>query len=95
MWLWRVALYSVRATLGRLLSCLSAGLALLLLVMGLSLGKAFQPATGAGAQTAIRRLTGSRAPLKVIKPSPDEVADHEARLDTLTKTAENGAVWRR
>ena len=51
--------------------------------------------TGAGAQTAIRRLTGSRAPLKVIKPSPDEVADHEARLDTLTKTSENGAVWRR
>jgi DNA polymerase-3 subunit epsilon len=51
--------------------------------------------TGAGAQTAIRRLAASRAPLKVIKPSPDEMADHEARLDTLTKTSENGAVWRR
>jgi DNA polymerase-3 subunit epsilon len=51
--------------------------------------------TGAGAQTAIRRLAASRGPLKVIKPSPDEMADHEARLDTLTKTSENGAVWRR
>jgi DNA polymerase-3 subunit epsilon len=51
--------------------------------------------TGAGAQTAIRRLTASRAPLKVIKPSTDEMADHEARLDTLTKASENGAVWRR
>ena len=50
VWLWRVTLYSVRATLGRLLSCSSAGLALLLLVTGLSLGKAFQPATEAGAQ---------------------------------------------
>ena len=51
--------------------------------------------TGAGAQTAIRRLTASRAPLKVIKPSTDEMADHEARLDALTKASENGAVWRR
>ena len=51
VWLWRVTLYSVRVRLGRLLSCLSAGLAILLLVMGLSLGKAFQPATGAAAQS--------------------------------------------
>ena len=58
VWLWRVTLYSVRATLGRLLSCLSAGLALLLLVMGLSLGKAFQPATGAGAQNVQHTNSG-------------------------------------
>ena len=50
---------------------------------------------GAASNSAIRRLAGDRPKLKVITPSDDEIASHEARLDVLAERCEEGAVWRR
>ncbi|MCG8315652.1 MAG: DNA polymerase III subunit epsilon [Pseudomonadales bacterium] len=44
--------------------------------------------------TKIRRLDGGRPPLKVIKASEPEIAAHEARLQSLDKSA-GEAIWRK
>ena len=53
--------------------------------------------TGVGdaSHSAIRRLASDRPRLRVIKPSEDEIANHEARLDVLAERCDEGAVWRR
>ena len=38
---------------------------------------------------------GNRPKLRVIKPSAEEMAAHEERLDLLDRKSEQGAVWRR
>lgn len=50
---------------------------------------------GSSNVSAIRRLPKDRPQLRVIKPSEEEIAAHEARLDTLGERCEEGAVWRR
>jgi len=50
---------------------------------------------GSSNLSAIRRLPNDRPKLRVIKPSEEEIAAHEARLDTLGERSEEGAVWRR
>ena len=51
--------------------------------------------TGSAGSSAIRRLSQERPRLRVITPSEDEMASHEARLDVLGERCEEGAVWRR
>ena len=41
----------------------------------------------------IRKLDGARKPLRVIRPSDEELAAHEARLTEIEKTAEQGCLW--
>lgn len=51
--------------------------------------------TQKGSGGGIRRLTGERAPLPVIRASSEELAAHEALLDTIEKAAAEGrALWR-
>jgi DNA polymerase-3 subunit epsilon len=47
-----------------------------------------------GGRTGIRRLTGDRPALRVIKPTADEVAAHNARLDAIDKSCGGTALWR-
>ncbi len=49
---------------------------------------------GAGPDSRIRRLQGERAPLIVIRASPEEIERHEAKLRELDLSA-GEAVWRR
>ena len=49
---------------------------------------------GAASNSAIRRLASDRPKLKVITPSDDEIASHEASLMSLLSGV-RGAVWRR
>ncbi|NNG14468.1 MAG: DNA polymerase III subunit epsilon [Gammaproteobacteria bacterium] len=52
-------------------------------------------ASGMRKREEIRRLDSNRPALRVIKPSAEELALHETRLDAMDKTCEDGAVWRR
>jgi len=55
------------------------------------------PADGTqkGSGGGIRRLQGERTPLPVIKASSEELAAHEAQLDTIEQAAAEGrALWR-
>ena len=49
---------------------------------------------GSGSDSGIRRLPADRAPLVVLRPSPEEVERHEAKLRELDLSA-GEAVWRR
>lgn len=46
------------------------------------------------ADTAIRRLSASRRPLKVILANSEELAAHETRLQEIDKTSEGNTHWR-
>ena len=48
-----------------------------------------------GTEQSIRRLPGDRAALKVIHATPEELAVHELRLDSIDSKSDGGAVWRR
>jgi DNA polymerase-3 subunit epsilon len=49
-----------------------------------------------GAETAqIRRLSADRPPLRVIRASAEEVADHQARLAAIASAAGGSSVWER
>jgi DNA polymerase III subunit epsilon len=50
---------------------------------------------GGPAVETVRRLPAGRKPLAVLTASSDELARHEARLDTIDKKAEGGSLWRR
>lgn len=43
----------------------------------------------------LRRLPADRAPLRVIRATPEECARHEARLDAIAEACGNDVVWRR
>ncbi len=59
----------------------------------LSLGGASE--TGAAREEQIRRLSGSRPPLTVIRATPPEEAAHEARLDAIAASSGGDPLWRR
>ena len=44
---------------------------------------------------AFMRLPEDRPPIPVLQASSEELAAHEAYLDSLDESAENGALWRR
>jgi DNA polymerase-3 subunit epsilon len=44
-------------------------------------------------QSAINRLAADRKPLPVIRPSDDELAAHEARLQEIQNKSESGCIW--
>ncbi|MGK0441189.1 MAG: DNA polymerase-3 subunit epsilon [Pseudohongiellaceae bacterium] len=48
-----------------------------------------------GSTSAIKRLADNRVPLKVIKASDNEMAQHEVRLDEVEKKSDGQCVWRR
>ena len=52
-------------------------------------------ASGMRKREEIRRVDSNRPALRVIAASAEELALHEARLDAMDKTCEEGAVWRR
>jgi DNA polymerase-3 subunit epsilon len=47
------------------------------------------------AATQVRRLPADRAPLKVIRASAEELADHRARLAAIASAAGGQSVWER
>jgi DNA polymerase-3 subunit epsilon len=62
--------------------------------VALSLGGANDAAQGA-ATTQIRHLPAERPPLKVIRASAEELADHQARLAAIASAAGAQSVWER
>ncbi len=50
-------------------------------------------AQGSGT-TRIRRLAAGRPGLRVIRPTEDEMASHEARLEAIDKSCRGTALWR-
>jgi len=52
-------------------------------------------ASGMRKREEIRRVDSNRPALRVIAASAEELALHEARLDAMDKSCEEGAVWRR
>ncbi len=61
----------------------------------LSLGESEDAGAGGQAAATIRRLDANRPPLRVIAPDAEELAAHEACLDTLEKSSGGEVVWRR
>jgi DNA polymerase-3 subunit epsilon len=48
-----------------------------------------------GVDQGVRRLPAGRPALKVIRATVEEIAAHEARLDSIASKSDGGAVWRR
>ena len=61
----------------------------------LSLGGAEAGASGEAQAESIRRLSGARTPLPVIRASAAECEAHERKLAALAKACEDGVVWGR
>jgi len=41
----------------------------------------------------LQKLSADRKPLKIIRPSEEELAAHEARLQDIEQSAEDGCLW--
>lgn len=54
-----------------------------------------EPKERASAGKLRRTLDANRAPLRVISATPEELSNHEKRLDQLDKESENGSLWRK
>lgn len=63
--------------------------------VALSLGSGSDDASHGANAEAIRRLSGERAPLRVIRASAEELAEHQARLEAIAGAAGGQSVWER
>ncbi len=54
-----------------------------------------EPKERASAGKLRRTLDANRAPLRVISATPEELSNHEKRLDQLDKESESGSLWRK
>ena len=61
----------------------------------LSLGAEDSQERRDGETASFRRLPASRAPLRVLRARPDEVAAHQQRIADLDRRAEDASVWTR
>lgn len=61
----------------------------------LSLGEGEETGSGGHREQPLRRLDANRPPLRVIHPDAEELAAHEAGLETLAKAAGGSAVWQK
>ncbi len=52
----------------------------------------FETKSATGSST-IRRLSADRPPLKVVRASDQELADHVTKLETLDRIADEGCLW--
>jgi DNA polymerase-3 subunit epsilon len=50
--------------------------------------------SGEGSRETVRRLPADRPPLRVIRASPEESAEHAARLDIIDKSCGGTCIWR-
>jgi DNA polymerase-3 subunit epsilon len=61
---------------------------------GLDLGSAADPDAGMGS-AAIDYLDRDELPVRVLRPTADELQAHEAQLDMIASHASDGVVWRK
>jgi len=61
----------------------------------LSLGEGEESGSGVHTAQPLRRLDSNRPALRVIAPDADELAAHEACLETLDQASGGSAVWRK
>lgn len=61
----------------------------------LSLGEGEETGSGVQHEQPVRRLDANRPALRVIQPDGDELAAHEASIETLASAAGGSAVWQK